>query len=191
MQKTQVVKIGGSLLGVDDLKFRLQRWRDLQPGCRQVFLVGGGALVEQIRIFEQRFGLAESVSHELSCELMGITARLAIALLPNVPIMSDVTFICKSDQSVIFDSSRWLLNERPTEASWDATSDSIAAALAKQIGAQQLVLMKSLDVPPGKTVVEASTNRWVDLCFPKYAHGIEKITIVNMRSGAMTPVDLK
>ena len=138
MQKTQVVKIGGSLFDLAALPERLRQWREQQDHCRQVFVIGGGTLVEQIRIFERRFGLTESVSHELSCELMGITARLASAWLPNVPVVKEVGFIKTTDQSVIFDSSRWLAEENPTEASWDATSDSIAAALAKQIDADRV-----------------------------------------------------
>ena len=190
MMRTQVVKIGGSLFDLADLPKRIGQWRDQQENARQVFIIGGGALVDQVRIFERRFGLPEKTSHDLSCQLMGITARLATAWLPNVPVVSEVGFAGRSDQSLIFDSSRWLLEDDPTEASWDATSDSIAAALAQQIGASELVLFKSMSIEHGVSIVDASSRGWVDLCLARYSQDIPKVSIVNLRDDAYAQFEL-
>jgi hypothetical protein len=65
------------------------------------------------------------------------------------------------------------------------TSDSIAAWAARALGAPELVLVKSVPVPPGASVAEAARSGLVDEAFPAIAAAIPQISWVNAR--AQTP----
>jgi hypothetical protein len=54
---------------------------------------------------------------------------------------------------------------------WGVTSDYIAARAAAVFGAERLVLLKSVDVPPGTTRAEAAERGWVDRFFPRAVAG--------------------
>jgi hypothetical protein len=51
--------------------------------------------------------------------------------------------------------------------SWAVTSDSIAARAAVVLGAERLVLLKSVDVPPETPWEQAAARGWVDVYFPR------------------------
>jgi hypothetical protein len=62
------------------------------------------------------------------------------------------------------------------------TSDSIAARAAVVFGAGRLVLLKSVDVPPGTPWEYAVGRGWVDRHFPKVVAGAAfAIEVVNFR----------
>ncbi|HVL11024.1 MAG TPA: hypothetical protein VM529_00565 [Gemmata sp.] len=66
--------------------------------------------------------------------------------------------------------------------SWDVTSDSIAARAAVVYGAERLVLLKSVDVPPGTPWEEAAARGWVDPHFPTVVAGAAfAVEVVNFR----------
>ncbi|MBP3959479.1 hypothetical protein J8F10_29900 [Gemmata sp. G18] len=67
--------------------------------------------------------------------------------------------------------------------SWSVTTDSIAARAALVLRAERLVLLKSVDVPPGTPWEFASANGWVDTHFPQIAKALAcPIEVVNFRS---------
>ena len=51
--------------------------------------------------------------------------------------------------------------------SWSVTSDSIAARAGVILGVERLVLLKSVDMPPGTSWDEAAARGWVDEHFPR------------------------
>jgi aspartokinase-like uncharacterized kinase len=69
----------------------------------------------------------------------------------------------------------------PLPASWDVTSDSIAARLAQLISADELVLLKST-LPTGSTCAAWSTEEFVDRFFPQAAASLRRVRVVNLRS---------
>jgi hypothetical protein len=67
--------------------------------------------------------------------------------------------------------------------SWGVTTDSIAARAAVVFGAERLVLLKSVDVPPNTPWSGASANGWVDEHFPRIAATLAcPIELINFRS---------
>ena len=72
------------------------------------------------------------------------------------------------------------LNSAKVEASWDITSDSLAAWLANQLMASELILVKSAEIPSNATVQEMQKQGLLDLAFNKYTkNSCYKITLIN------------
>lgn len=67
----------------------------------------------------------------------------------------------------ILDAFEFCRTDDTLPHSWDVTSDSIAAWAAAVVGASRLVLLKSVDVPPGCDWRTAAANGWVDPYFPR------------------------
>src|SRR5262249_17779871 len=64
---------------------------------------------------------------------------------------------------------------------WDVTSDSLAARFAEVIGARELILLKSVTIPPELDWTEASRRGFVDAYFPTMiARGV-RARAVNLR----------
>ena len=70
------------------------------------------------------------------------------------------------------------------------TTDSIAARVADHLGAAELALLKSADLPPGTDRTSAARLGLVDPLFPLVARGLGCVTYRNLRdpSGAATPL---
>ena len=76
---------------------------------------------------------------------------------------------------VIFDPSAWLRESDLLEHSWNSTSDSCAALLAKEIGADEIVLLKSRLPHLGADVRKADQDLF-DVHFTSIAGGIPSNT---------------
>ena len=65
---------------------------------------------------------------------------------------------------------------------WSVTTDSIAARAAIVFRAERLVLLKSVDVPPGMPWEDAAAIGWVDAHFPQVAATLAcPVEVVNFR----------
>jgi hypothetical protein len=65
---------------------------------------------------------------------------------------------------------------------WAVTTDSIAARAALVYRAERLILLKSVDVPPGTSWEAAAAFGWVDAHFPQIAPTLScPIEVVNLR----------
>jgi aspartokinase-like uncharacterized kinase len=135
---------------------------------------GGGAVVDVVRELDRVHGLGEEVSHWLAVWALGVTAEFlthAVARDPRVTVLDCYQF-------VVEDESR----PGALPHSWDVTSDSIAARAAVVYEAEHLVLLKSVDVPPGTRWDEAAARGWVDPHFPKIAAELAcLVEVVNFR----------
>lgn len=67
-------------------------------------------------------------------------------------------------------------------ASWQVTSDSIAARFAQAIGAAELVLLKSALPPAASTPADAAAAGYVDPFLPQLANGTFAIRCVDLRA---------
>ncbi len=192
----RVVKVGGSLLdGVLDggaLGENLQRWLAEQSPAHDVLIVGGGRLTDVVREMDRRHSLGDEAAHGLALETMSITARLVANLLPGVPLVDDFAALRDglADEGVtIFDARSFLADHEPhldgtrLEASWDVTSDSIAARLAIVLGAAELVLLKSAPPPSGvKTIAELAEQGYVDRFSKRLASELPAWRVVNLQA---------
>ncbi len=126
-----VVKLGGSLY---------DRIPELVPilrtSPRPLFIVpGGGVFADRIR----EANLPDDESHWLAIEAMETIARyLGTRGLP----VTDELIV--PDETVVFLPFRCLRERDPLPHTWDVTSDTIAAWIARMLGLD-LVILKSVD----------------------------------------------
>jgi 5-(aminomethyl)-3-furanmethanol phosphate kinase len=73
----------------------------------------------------------------------------------------------------------------PLPATWDVTSDAIAAQIAVFLKAGSLVLLKSATLPDGATRQDAARLGLVDPMLPSVARSIPQVEYVNLRSNPL------
>jgi aspartokinase-like uncharacterized kinase len=191
----RIVKVGGSLLDWAPLPQALNQWLNGQPAAANVLIAGGGELAEAIRRADQLFGLGAETAHWLCIDALGTMARLLAALpRPPLPLVSSFRQVqsqlpLAEAQALVLDPRDFLrvheprLPGRPLPHTWEVTSDSIAARLADVLTADELVLLKSTDPPPGATLGDLAASGLVDAYFPFAAAALGgRLRLVNLRS---------
>ena len=147
-----VVKVGGSLYDLPDLRTRLSAW--LATQLAEVILVpGGGVMVEAIRQLDQIHHLGEEACHWLAVRTLTINAHFLAQLLPEARIISDPKQRELSAASVSWTCfhSPWPTRRgrRPAAAWLGSASDSLALRVAILTKARKLVLLNTVDPPAG------------------------------------------
>ena len=193
MTMLRVVKVGGSLLEMNELEMRLRNWLSGQSPAHHVVVVGGGLLVDEIRNWHQRWPLADEVAHWICVDQMTTTAQLLRSRMPELVVTEDQQHLQRrvaEPGSTVFSPGRWLRNQEATmsgtalEASWETTSDSIAARLAVTLQADELVLLKSAlseDVARRGIAALAETGM-VDPMLCRLFDELSEVRVVNLRS---------
>jgi aspartokinase-like uncharacterized kinase len=195
----RVVKIGGSLLDWADLATHLRAWFDHQPPAQWLAIVGGGRLADALRDAHRTHGLTDELSHWLCARAMAIHAEMLASLLPGARWPASLDELSQAEIAPglwFVDPVRFLarddaLSPRPLPASWDVTSDSIAARLAARAGAVECVLFKSALPPKGATIAEASAQGFVDPHFPVACGPAMPVRCVNLRDPAHAETTLR
>ena len=187
----RVVKVGGSLLDESDLAENLEHWLASESPGHHVLVVGGGRLADAVREMDRRHHLGDEAAHRLSSRTMSITAELLSHLLPEVPLVTDFAVLgdrLTARGATIFDPWSFLTDHEPDmpgtrlEASWDVTSDAIAARLAVVLGAAELVLLKSAPPPSGaKTMSDLADRGYVDKFSARVADELPEVRFINLR----------
>lgn len=144
-----VVKLGGSLGNSPTLL----PWLRTLKHANVAIVPGGGAFADTVRRAQQRHAFGDEAAHAMAIlamaqyglMLQGLEPELETAMSPAA-----VRDILGNGKSVI-----WLPqpNDISVKPSWEMTSDSLALWFAGRIGADDLVLIKSASLPPGRTSV--------------------------------------
>jgi aspartokinase-like uncharacterized kinase len=140
-----VVKVGGGLgrgVGDDALRALCATVGDL--GARHPLLVvpGGAHFADAVREADRRFRLPAATSHRMAVLGMEQFGWLLSELIPGAQRCAELARPVAGRPSVLL-PARLELDALP--ASWQVTSDSIAAWVAGQVGAGRLVLVKEVD----------------------------------------------
>lgn len=184
-----VLKLGGSLLALPDLAARIEAVLAQRCGAPVAMVVGGGAAAELVRAWDRVHALGDVPAHRLALAAMRLTAELVVTRLPAACIVADpesLTAAWSVGQLPLLAADAWLtqaeaVGRTTVPHTWEATSDSIAAWLATELAAEELVLLKSVDCPQG-TLQQAADVDAVDPCFPVAAACISRLSWVNLRS---------
>ncbi len=189
-----VLKLGGSLLKWPGLPAALGELAREYRHRGAVLVVGGGAMVDCLRDLDQIHTLGDQSAHDLAIRALDVTAHIAAAMAPADLVVSDLDRLERA-----WDSGRLpILVPGPLldagagrlAASWDVTSDTIAARLATQLGASRLVLLKSAPPPAAATREDVARLGLVDPAFPAAASRIPDVRYRNLRdpTGAEAPL---
>jgi 5-(aminomethyl)-3-furanmethanol phosphate kinase len=139
-----VVKVGGALAG-DVAALRAWCAQLAVCGARHPLLVvpGGGGFADAVRAYDRRVGLGDETAHRMAILAMDQFGWALAELIPGAVRRTDLGSVPVGPVSVLLPFA--LLRERdPLPASWDVTSDSIAAWVAGAAGAGRLVLVKAV-----------------------------------------------
>ena len=183
---SRVIKVGGSLLEWPPLATSFRRWLSLEPPAANVVVVGGGRIVDILRTIDRAQRLSPEISHWLAIRAMSLTAALFSEILCEATLVHTLEELGPSSAQGmhVFDVERFMREDAGGDdalrCTWDVTSDSIAARVAKQIDAAELVLLKSA-LPAEQASREAlARSGYVDQCFPQAAQELN-VRCVNLR----------
>jgi dihydroneopterin aldolase len=142
-----VVKLGGS----HAFSPRLPQWlAAIGRGAGRVVMVpGGGPFADAVRTAQPVMGFGDGTAHHMALLAME-QYGLALAALDDrlVPAADEdaIRGALRRQRVPVWMPSAMALGAADIAESWNVTSDSLAAWLARRIGARRLVLIKSIDV---------------------------------------------
>jgi 5-(aminomethyl)-3-furanmethanol phosphate kinase len=189
-----VVKVGGSLFDWPDLPFRLPAYlgarRAIDPTERTVLIAGGGPAADWIRALDQVHHLGDEAADGLALHALDLTAVVLAKLIPGSIVYAHLEMLPASwdSRSIHILAPRQLLLEidrgsrDPLPATWEVTSDAIAARIAAFLEASSLVLLKSAPLPQDATREDAARLELVDPVFPSVARSLPRVEYVNLRT---------
>lgn len=175
----RVIKLGGSLLQGQALPACLNAAESLS-GVK-VLVPGGGVFAEQVRQAQVIHGFDDVSAHAMAILAMRQMALLIKGLKPDYSLLESAEHLAVADGGVAVWSPRLReLDNAGVPASWDVTSDSLAAWLAARIGADELMLVKSANVRSGASLSELRQQGVVDAAFSAFAAKLDcPVTVIN------------
>jgi aspartokinase-like uncharacterized kinase len=168
-----IVKLGGSLADSAGLTL----WLETLSQIHVVIVPGGGPFADAVRNAQARWHFDGLTAHHMAILAMRQYGRMLTGLCPRLLAASSLKGLAQQrGQAKVWLPSPEALDAAGIPASWDITSDSLAAWLAGQMDATHLLLVKSvteLDRPAAgrcpMTFTEAAGAGWVDAAFSHYA----------------------
>ena len=184
-----VVKLGGSL----SQSRYLNRWLSIlaAAGGAVAIVPGGGPFADQVRTLQKRRRFDDATAHHMALLAMEQYGRMLAGLSPGLRPAASRAEIARARRgglTAVWMPTRMVLADPQIAASWDITSDSLAAWLAGKLKADRLVLVKSVALPDGSVPATALARRGiVDPAFPGYfaRSGAEGWCIDDARHAAM------
>jgi 5-(aminomethyl)-3-furanmethanol phosphate kinase len=178
-----VIKLGGSLAGSGKLSACLDKIDQDYQDKTVVIVPGGGIFADQVRQAQQQWQFDDRTAHLMSILAMQQMALLFKALKPRFNIADSISELCgqNAQQSAsIWSPDKLELDQAGIPSSWDITSDSLAAWLAKTLGADGLILVKSGNIDADLDVLKLVQQQVVDASFYEHTqHAAFKVQIVN------------
>src|SRR5262245_35927124 len=159
-----VVKVGGSLFDWPELKSRLREYCATLADCHTILFPGGGMAADAIRELDRVHKLGEERSHWLALRALTINGQFLADLLELQVVegLNAARSVFRRHPLVVLDAFRFARgdDDRPDHLpyNWSATSDSLAARVARVAQAQHLVLLKSTTLPGGKSWADAGAQ---------------------------------
>lgn len=138
-----MVKVGGSLAGSGRLTPVLEA---VARAPATVVVPGGGPFADIVRAAQAREGFDDAEAHRralLAMEELGRLLALAEPRLRPAATPQEIAAALAAGATPAWMPSAMALGRPELPASWDVTSDSLAAWLAGALGARRLVLVKA------------------------------------------------
>jgi aspartokinase-like uncharacterized kinase len=189
-----IIKLGGSLSRSDTLVNCLNAVEKNYQGRAVVIVPGGGAFADQVRLAQQHWQFDDKTAHHMALLAMQQIALMFKGLKPDFTIAHTVATIqeqLSQQKTVIWSPDIIELDNAGIEASWDITSDSLSAWLAKTLSATELILIKSAAIDSSLSLIQLAEQNIVDIAFCGFvAQASFKIRIINAQSWVNNPAIL-
>lgn len=167
-----VVKVGGSLRA-DPVRLR-SVLAGLAEGVEGTCIVvpGGGSFADAVRTAQVADGFDDAQAHRLALDAMGRMAALFATLEPRLVVartLDECRRLLGAGRTPVWDPAMLRPGHPDIAESWDVTSDSLALWLARQVGAEACILVKSAERPAKTSPDDLAALGLVDAAFPAYA----------------------
>ncbi len=170
-----VVKLGGSLFDYPTLS----EWLKIlsEDGAGKVVIVpGGGPFADQVRDAQERWKFNDQQAHQMALHAMdqfglmlcGIAKEQGYDLFP-VSSRKEIHEILVNKKTPVWLPSKHLKNNTEIPQNWMVTSDSLSAWLANEMKADQLILIKRVEIDNEATIKELEKGNIVDDSFENFA----------------------
>jgi aspartokinase-like uncharacterized kinase len=145
-----IVKIGGSVFlnCRASIKPLFKTITDMGRLFKLVVVPGGGPFADEVRRTYKEFELSDTTAHWMAILAMNQMAFMINQFLEGSRVVLDVSDArraSKGHRVPIIAPFRLIFNRDPLPHSWNVTSDSIAAYIAKSMRARLLILLKDVD----------------------------------------------
>jgi dihydroneopterin aldolase len=164
-----IVKLGGSLAVSPHLKDWLEAIA-AEAGA-VVVVPGGGPFADAVRAAQAVMGFDDAAAHAMALAAMAAFGRALESLAPRLEVALSRAAIRRALRAgavPVWAPETMALAARLPET-WDLTSDSLAAWLAGELEATQLVLVKHGRFPGDRLAADDLAERGVvDRLFPQY-----------------------
>ena len=165
-----VLKLGGS----HALEPYLTGWLEAiaAEAGSVVVAPGGGPFADAVRATQAVMGFDAAAAHDMALMAMSQFGRALQGLDPRFRLVRSVAAIRRAlrERSIPVWSPESMARSASLPATWDLTSDSLAAWLARRLGARRLVLIKHGRFPAeGVALGKLVADGVVDPLFPRYA----------------------
>ncbi|MDO9161864.1 MAG: uridylate kinase [Methylococcaceae bacterium] len=163
-----VVKLGGSLEQSGALLDCLQQIEQHYQNDSVVIVPGGGVFADQVRMAQVRWQFDDRAAHVMALLAMQQMALLINGLKRQFVIsesVADIKARAATGKILIWSPDINELDNAGLTASWDITSDSLAAWLASAASASDLIVVKSASIDPGQNLAELAAQGTIDNAF--------------------------
>ena len=176
----EVVKLGGSLLSSPRLHDLLGILAD--TGAPLVVVPGGGRFADAVRDIQPQIGLSDLAAHHMAILAMEQTAIALADIEPRLVLCADPVAINHAHaqgRAALWQPALMTFEAPDLPASWDVTSDSLAAWLAIAIDAEQLTLIKSASVTsaPEHWMTEGLVDAYFPLISQRFTGSIRALSL--------------
>jgi aspartokinase-like uncharacterized kinase len=172
-QRPLVVKVGGSLFNLPNLGMRLHAFLTGLNASDVILVPGGGPAADLVRTWDRAFHLGDEKAHWLALRALTFNAYLLASILPAAQVINEPRErrpLLAKGVTPIMDVNAWAQADESSRDrlphTWDVTSDTLAARIAIESKAAELILLKSTAFS-GKDWHEAAAAGVVDLYFPE------------------------
>lgn len=173
-----VIKLGGSLLKASVLPACLNVV-ERYPG-KILIVPGGGVFADQVRLAQGKLGFDDLAAHRMAILAMQQMALLFNSLKPHFVLFCAMSQLDALPKVAIWSPDVNELDQAGIAASWDVTSDSLAAWVAGQVRADELLLVKSCSLTDDLSLLDLQQQGIIDAGFLHFvAETGFKVTVTN------------
>jgi len=180
-----IIKLGGSLAQSSALIKCLNKIEQFYQGRSVIIVPGGGAFADQVRLAQQQWQFDDVTAHHMAILAMQQMALLFKGLMPHWAIVNSLSELQQGillNKTFIWSPNSEELDQSGIPATWDITSDSLAAWLAKQVCATELILVKSALIDPLASFEDLEAQHIIDRGFYQQSQfTLFSIQIVNQQ----------